>query len=33
LVVTPSTTPSATPSLISLTLAVSRKIFIAASLV
>src|SRR5262245_4137530 len=32
LVVTPSTTPSATPSLISLTLAVSRKIFIAASL-
>src|SRR5262245_54762528 len=32
LVVTPSTTPSATPSLISLTLAVSRKIFIEASL-
>src|SRR5882672_6032012 len=32
LVVTPSTTPSATPSLISLTFAVSRKIFIASSL-
>src|SRR5262245_28148837 len=32
LVVTPSTTPSATPSLISLTLAVSRKIFIASAL-
>src|SRR5262249_61213750 len=32
LVVTPSTTPSATPSLISRTLAVSRKIFIASSL-
>src|SRR5262245_20743144 len=32
LVVTPSTTPSATPSLISLTLDVSRKIFIASSL-
>src|SRR5262245_2419132 len=31
LVVTPSTTPSATPSLISLMFAVSRKIFIASS--